>query len=205
MGKLERPIVRWAIASLFFAVELLFLVVIPDPGESSRYEITPANQAIMTVVLLMLSAIIPSILKEFASKDRPLVSAADQVETTQQRRAHSVAGAVDKGAKMIRIETIGPVTSWIAAGLLVFLAGETVTESVSGIPVRVICATTAYLLLAAFATPPVRGYFTRKLRVTVPRPVVVITLIGGVLLNEAALAPPTATPATVLLGLCLPV
>ena len=201
MGKLERPIVRWAIASLFFAVELLFLVIIPDPGESSRYEITPANQAIMTVVLLVLSAIIPSILKEFASKDRPLASAADQVETTQQRRAHSVAGAVDKGAKMIQIETIGPVTSWIAAGLLVFLAGETVTESVSEMPVRVICATTVYLLLAAFATPPVRGSFTRKLRVTVPRPVVVIILIGGVLLNEAALAP---APAVVLLGLCLP-
>ena len=168
MGKLERPIVRWAIASLFLAVELLLLVVIPDPGESSRYEITPFNQAIMTVVLLVLSAIIPSILKEFASKDRPLASAADQVETTQQRRAHSVAGAVDKGAKVIRIETIGPVTSWIAAGLLVFLAGETVTESVSGMPVRVICATTVYLLLAAFGTPPVRGSFTRKLRVTVP-------------------------------------
>ena len=155
----------------------------------------------MTVVLLMLSAIVPSILKQFASKDRPLASAADQVETTQQRRAHSVAGAVDKGAKVIRIETIGPVTSWIAAGLLVFLAGETVTESVSGMPVRVICATTVYLLLAAFGTPPVRGSFTRKLRVTVPRPVVVIILIGGGLLNEAALAP---APAAVLLGLCLP-
>ena len=203
MGKLERPIVRWAIASLFLAVELLLLVVIPDPGESSRYEITRFNQAIMTVVLLVLSAIIPSILKEFASKDRPLASAADQVETTQQRRAHSVAGAVDKGAKMIQIETIGPVTSWIAAGLLVFLAGETVTESVSEMPVRVVCATTVYLLLAAFATPPVRGSFTRKLRVTVPRPVVVIILIGGVLLNEAALAPAPA-PAAVLLGLCLP-
>jgi hypothetical protein len=82
MGKLERSIVRWAIASLFFAVELLFLVVIPDPGESSRYEIPPFNQAIMTVVLLVLFAIVPSILKEFASKDRPLAYAADQVETT---------------------------------------------------------------------------------------------------------------------------
>jgi hypothetical protein len=53
MGKLERPIIRWAIASLFFAVELLFFVVIPDPGDlaSSRYEITRFNQAIMTVVL----------------------------------------------------------------------------------------------------------------------------------------------------------
>jgi hypothetical protein len=51
MGKLERPIIRWAIASLFFAVELLFFVVIPDPGDlaSSRYEITRFNQAIMTV------------------------------------------------------------------------------------------------------------------------------------------------------------
>jgi hypothetical protein len=205
VGKLERPVVRWAIASLFLVVEVLLLVVIPDPGESSRYEITPLNQAIMMVILLVLFAIIPSILKDFASKDRPLAHAADQVEATQQRRAQFVAGAVDRGAKLIRIETAGPVASWIAAGLLLLLAGGTVTESVSGMPVRLICATTAYLLLAAFATPPVRGYFTRKLRVTVPRPVVVIILIGGVLLNEAALAPPTATPATVLLGLCLPV
>jgi hypothetical protein len=44
MGKLERPIVRWAIASLFFAVELLFLVVIPDPGESAYTRLPPLTK-----------------------------------------------------------------------------------------------------------------------------------------------------------------
>jgi hypothetical protein len=192
MGKLERPIVRWAIASLFFAVELLFFIVIPDPGEGdlcSRYEITRFNQAIMTVVLLVLFFVVLSALKDFAERDRSLASAAEQVETTQQRRARYI----HETARLIRIETTGPLASWFAAGFLILLAIGVATETVSGQPVRLICTTSIYLLLAAFAAPPVRGYFTRKLRVTIPRSIVVIILIVGTFLNQAAVAPPLTT------------
>ena len=192
MGKLERPIVRWAIASLFFAVELLFFIVIPDPGEGdlcSRYEITRFNQAIMTVVLLVLFFVVLSALKDFAERDRSLASAAEQVETTQQRRARYI----HETARLIRIETTGPLASWFAAGFLILLAVGVATESVSGQPVRLICTTSIYVLLAAFAAPPVRGYFTRKLRVTIPRSIVVIILIVGTFLNQAAVAPPLTT------------
>jgi hypothetical protein len=205
VSKLERPAVRWAIAFLFLVVELLLFVVIPEPGNEGRYQITPASQAVMIAVSLVLFAIIPSILKDLAVKDRPYVSAADQVEVTQQRRAAFIAGAVDRGAELIRIDTTATVASWIAAGFLLLLAGGTVTASVSGLPIRLICATTAYLLLAAFAAPPVRGYLSRKLRVAFPRSVVVTVLVVGVLLNEVALAPPTEAPAAVVTGLCLPV
>ena len=114
MGKLEQPIVRWTIACLFLAVELLWFVVIPDPGEGdlgSRYVITPANQAMWTVLSFVLFFVLLSALKDFGERDRSLAYAAEQVETTQQRWAHFVAGAVDKGAKMIRIETTGPLAS----------------------------------------------------------------------------------------------
>ena len=189
MGKLERPVVRWAIASLFLAVELLLFVVIPDPGDGDRYVITPATQAMWTILSLVLFVVLLSTLKDFASKDRPLAYAAKQVETTQQRRATYI----HKTAQLIRIETTGPLASWFAAGFLILLAVGVATESVSGQPVRLICTTSIYALLAAFAAPPVRGYFTRKLRVTIPRPIVVIILVVGVFLNQAAVAPPLAT------------
>jgi hypothetical protein len=196
VGKLEQPIVRWTIACLFLAVELLWFVVIPDPGEGdlgSRYVITPADQVMWTVLSFVLFFVLLSALKDFGERDRPLAYATEQVETTQQRRAHFVAGAVDKGAKMIRIETTGPLASWFAAGFLILLAIWVATQSVSGQPVRLICTTSIYVLLAAFAAPPVRGYFTRKLRVTIPRSIVVIILIVGTFLNQAAVAPPLTT------------
>jgi hypothetical protein len=197
VSKLEQPAVRWAIASLFLGAELLLFVVVPDPGDGSRYEITFATQAVMMVASLVLFALIPSILKDIAAKDRPLADAADQVEATQQRRAAFVAGVVNRAATVIRIDTTAPIISWLAAGFLFLLAGGTITDSVAGLPARLLCATTVYLLLAAFAVPPVRGYLHRRLRVTFPRAVVVIVLVVGVLLNEAVVAPPTEAQAAV--------
>jgi hypothetical protein len=192
VGKLEQPIVRWTIACSFLAVELLLFVVIPDPGEGdlgSRYVVTPATQAMWTVLSLVLFFVLLSALKDLGERDRPLAYAAEQIETTQQRRATYI----HKTARLIRIETTGPLASWFAAGFLLLLAVGVATESVSGQPVRLICTTSIYALLAAFAAPPARGYFTRKLRVTIPRPIVVIILVVGVFLNQAAVAPPLAT------------
>ena len=192
MGKLEQPIVRWTIACLFLAVELLLFVVIPDPGGGdlgSRYVITPATQVTWTVLSLVLFFVLLSALKDFGERDRPLAYAAEQVETTQQRRAT----CIHKTARLIRIETTGPLALWFAAGFLLLLAVGVATESVSGQPVRLICTTIIYALLAAFAAPPVRGYFIRKLRVTIPRPIVVIILVVGAILNQAAVAPPLTT------------
>ncbi len=189
MGKLEQPIVRWTIACVFLAVELLLFVVIPDPGDGGRYVVTPATQAMWTILSFILFFVLLSTLKDFGERDRPLAHAAEQVETTQQRRARYIR----KTARLIRIETTGPLVSWFAAGFLILLAVGVATESVSGQPVRLICTTIIYVLLAAFAAPPVRGYFTRKLRVTIPRPIVVIILVVGTILNQAAVAPPLTT------------
>jgi len=189
VGKLERPAVRWVIACLFLAVELLLFVVIPDPGEGGRYVVTPATQAMWTVLSFVLFFVLLSALKDFGERDRPLAYAAEQVETTQQRRAMYI----HKIAQLVRIETTGPLASWFAASFLILLAVGVATESVSGQPVRLICTTSIYALLAAFAAPPVRGYFTRKLRVTIPRPIVVIILVVGAILNQAAVAPPLTT------------
>ena len=192
MGKLNQPIVRWTIACLFLVVELLLFVVIPDPGQGdlgSRYMITPATQAMWTVLSFILFFVLLSALKDFGERDRPLAYAAEQVETTQQRRARYI----HKIAQLVRIETTGPLASWFAAGFLILLAVGVATESVSGQPVRLICTTSIYALLAAFAAPPVRGYFTRKLRVTISRPIVVIILVVGAILNQAAVAPPLTT------------
>ena len=93
MGKLEQPIVRWTIACLFLAVELLWFVVIPDPGEGdlgSRYVITPADQVMWTVLSFVLFFVLLSALKDFGERDRPLACATEQVETTQQRRARYI-------------------------------------------------------------------------------------------------------------------
>lgn len=204
MSKLEQPAVRWAIASLFLGAELLLFVVVPDPGDGSRYEITFADQAVMLVGSLVLFAIIPSMLKDFAAKDRPFAYAADQVETTQQRRAAFVAGVVDRAAELIHMDRAVPVASWLAAGVLVLLAGGTVTTSVSGLSVRLLCATVVYFLLTAFVAPPVRGYLHRKRRVTLSRSVVVTGLIVGILVNEAALAP-TEVSAAIVAGLSVSV
>jgi len=189
VGKLEQPIVRWTIACVFLAVELLLFVVIPDPGEGGRYVVTPATQAMWTILSFILFFVLLSTLKDFGERDRPLAHAAEQVETTQQRRARYI----HKIAQLVRIETTGPLASWFAAGFLILLAVGVATESVSGQPVRLICTTSIYALLAAFAAPPVRGYFTRKLRVTIPRPIVVIILVVGAILNQAAVAPPLTT------------
>ena len=141
--------------------------------------------------------------RDFATKDRPFAYAADQVETAQQRRAAFVAGVVDRAAELIHIDRAAPVASWLAAGVLVLLAGGTVTNSVSGPSVRLLCATMVYFLLAAFVAPPVRGYLHWKRRVTLSRSVVVTVLIVGILVNEAALAPPTEAAAAIVAGSCV--
>ena len=81
MGKLEQPIVRWTIACVFLAVELLLFVVIPDPGEGGRYVVTPATQAMWTVLSFVLFFVLLSTLKDFGERDRPLAYAAEQIDT----------------------------------------------------------------------------------------------------------------------------
>jgi hypothetical protein len=71
VSKLKRPAVRWAIAFLFLVVELLLFVVLPEPGNEGRYEITPTSQAVLIALSLVMFAIIPSILKEYAETDIP--------------------------------------------------------------------------------------------------------------------------------------
>ena len=195
MGKLERPAVRWAIAFLFLSVELLLFVVIPDPGDGSRYNITRANQLVMVIMSLILFAIIPSILKSLSQEDKPLEYAANQVESTQRRRAAFVTGIID---------TTAPLISWLAVGFLAILAGGTVTESVSRMPVRIIVSTVVYLLLAAFAAPPVRSYLQQKSGLTFPRSIVVGGLIAGVLITEEVVTPPVEEPAIIIACVTLP-
>lgn len=195
MRTLESPAVRWTVAFLFLGVELLLFVVILDPGDGSQYNITRADQLVMVIVSLFLFATIPSTLKSLSEEDNPFEHAADQVESTQRQRAAFVTNTVDKLARTIRIETTAPLISWIAAGFLALLAGGTVTESVSGSPLRLILSTVVYLLLAAFAAPPVRRYLQQNFGVQFSRSIVIGILTAGVLIIETLIAPPLEDPA----------
>jgi hypothetical protein len=149
-------------------------------------------------VTVFLFAIIPSILKTFSEQGSA------PIESVQRQRAARVAGVVDRVAVLLRIDAIAPIISWIAAAFLVVLAGETITDSVSGLPIRTISSTAIYLSLAVFAAPPVRGHLQEKLQLEFPRSVVVIVLIAGVIANEEILAPPVENPAAVVAFLHLP-
>ncbi len=195
MRTLESPAVRWTVAFLFLGVELLLFVVILDPGDGSQYNITRADQLVMVIVSLFLFATIPSTLKSLSEEDNPFEYAADQVESTQRQRAAFVTNTVDKLARTIRIETTAPLISWIATGFLALLAGGTVTESVSGPPLRLILSTVVYLLLAAFAAPPVRRYLQQNFGVQFSRSIVIGILTAGVLIVETLIAPPLEDPA----------
>lgn len=190
MGRLGRPAVRWAIAFLFLGVELLLFVVVAD--------LLWIEQLLLIVATVFLFAIIPSILKTFSEQGSA------PIKSVQRQRAARVAGVVDRVAVLLRIDAIAPIISWIAAAFLVVLAGETITDSVSGLPGRTISSTAIYLLLAVFAAPPVRGRLQEKLRLEFPRSVVVIVLIAGVIANEEILAPPVENPAAVVAFLHLP-
>lgn len=204
MRTLESPAVRWTVAFLFFGVELLLFVVVLDPGDGSHYSITRADQLVMVIVSLFLFATIPSTLKSLSEEDEPFEYAADQVESTQRQRAAFVTNIVDKLARTIRIETTAPLVSWIAAGFLAILAGGTVTESVSGSPLQLILSTVVYLLLAAFAAPPVRRYLQQNFGVQFSRSIVIGILTAGVLITETILAPPIEEPAVMIPRVILP-
>lgn len=183
MSRLESPSIRWTIAFLFLGVELLLFIVIAD--------LHWVNQIVTIIATIFLFAIIPSILEAFSEKGTT------PVETTQRQRAAWVAGLVDKVAAIVRIDKVGPIISWIAAAFLVILAGGTVTESVSGMKISMIFSMIIYLLLAAFAAPPVRSAIQEKLQTAFSRPVVVIILTAGVFVNEAILAPPVENTAVI--------
>jgi len=204
MRTLESPAVRWTVAFLFLGVELLLFVVVLDPGDGSHYSITRADQLVMVIVSLFLFATIPSTLKSLSEEDEPFEYAADQVESTQRQRAAFVTNIVDKLARTIRIETTAPLVSWIAAGFLAILAGGTVTESVSGSPLQLILSTVVYLLLAAFAAPPVRRYLQQNFGVQFSRSIVIGILTAGVLITETILAPPIEEPAVMIPRVILP-
>jgi hypothetical protein len=180
---LENPAVRWAIAFIFLGVELLVFVVVAD--------LLWVEQLLMIIATVFLFAIIPSILKTLSEQGSA------PVESTQRQRAAWTASAVDKVAAVMRVDKTAPVISWIAAAFLAILAGETVTDSVSGLPVRMISSTAVYLLLAACAAPPVRSHLQKKLQLGFSRSVVVIVLSTGVVVNEAMLAPPVESSAVV--------
>lgn len=176
MSKLEIPSIRWAIAFIFLAVEMLLFIYIAD--------LFWVDQLVAIIISIFLFGMIPLILKAFSEKG------ISPVESTQRRRAAWVAGVVDKVAAVLRFDKTTPVISWTAAAFLVILAGGTVTESVSGMPVRMVFSTSIYLLLAAFAAPPVRSYLQGALQLRFSRLTVVLLLVIGVLLNEEMVAPP---------------
>lgn len=90
------------------------------------------------------------------------------------------------------LDTVATVASWAGVVLMLLLAVGTVTESVSGMPVRMAVATLVYLCLAAFAAPPVRRYLDTEYDVAFGRGTVVVILLGVGLANEAVIAPPLA-------------
>jgi hypothetical protein len=183
MRLLESPSVRWAIAFLFIAVELLLFVVLAD--------LFWVDQLVIIIVTLFLFAILPSILEAFAEKGTA------PIESTQRQRAAWVGSVVDTIAAKIRLNKTGPIVSWTASAFLVVLAGGTITESVPGAPIRMMFSTSVYLLLAAYAAPPVRSYLEQKLRVGFSRLVVVTILATGVVVNEEVFAPSVEQPAVV--------
>lgn len=183
MRMLESPSVRWAIAFLFLAVELLLFVVIAD--------LFWVDELVIIIATLFLFAILPSILESFAEKGKA------PVESTQRQRAAWVGSVVGTIAAKIRLNKTGPAISWIASAFLVILAGGTITESVSGASIRMLFSTSVYLLLAAFAAPPVRIYLQEKLQVGFPRLVVVTILATGVVVNEEVFAPSVEQPAVI--------
>jgi len=176
MRVLESPFIRWAIALIFLGVEMLLFVHIAD--------LFWVDQLVVVIMTVFLFAIIPSILKTISEKGTT------PVESTQRQRAAWVASVVDRVAAVLRFDKAAPVISWIAAVFLVILAAGTVTERVSGMPLRMVFSMSVYLLLAAFVAPPVRSYLQEELQVSFSRPTVVLILIIGVLLNEEMLAPP---------------
>jgi len=176
MSTLENSSVRWAIAFVFLGVELLLFVVVAD--------LFWVDRLIAVVVSMVLFATIPATLKAVSE------TGTAPVESTQQRRTALVAGAVGRVAAVMRIDRIAPLVSWIGAVFLVVLAGGTMTEHLSGTSIRTVASASVYLLLAAFATPPVRSRLQERLRVTFSRPVVVVVLTAGVLVNEEVVAPP---------------
>lgn len=181
MDRLEHPSIRWGIAFVFLGVELLLFVVAAD--------LPLADQIVAVGISIILFILLPSILKDVSEKG------AAPVESTQQRRASWVAGAVDRAAVAFRLGTIAPVVSWLTAAFLVAVAGGTATEDTYDIGLRMISATGIYLALAAFAAPPVRRYLQGKLPVALSRPVVVAVLAIGVLVNEEIVAPSVASSA----------
>jgi hypothetical protein len=185
MGKLASPSIRWAIAFLFLAVELLLFLVIAD--------VSRVNQLILLFVTVLLFALLPSILQSFSQKG------AAPVESTQRRRAALVAGVVGRGAVMMRIDKISPIISWIATAFLVILAGGTLTER-PGISLRMVVSASVYVLLAAFAAPSVRSYLRETFQLNFSRLVVVTVLVAGVLVNEELVTPTTEQPAVIVVS-----
>lgn len=90
------------------------------------------------------------------------------------------------------IDTIAPAASWLAVILMFLLAVGTITESVSGMPVRLAVSTMIYVLLGLFATPPLRRYLEAKLDLEFERAAVVVVIVVGTIGNEGLIAPPLA-------------
>lgn len=90
------------------------------------------------------------------------------------------------------IDTIAPAASWIGVILMFLLAVGTITESVSGMPVRMAVSTVIYVLLGLFAAPPVRRWLEATADVAFERAIVVVIIVVGTIVNEGLIAPPLA-------------
>lgn len=104
MSRLERPAVRWAIALAFLGVKLLLLIAVA--------ELFWVAQLVLVLATVVLSAVLPSILREFSAKGTA------PIESTQRRRAAWVRGVVDTAAAVVRIDRVAPIVSWIAPAVL---------------------------------------------------------------------------------------
>jgi hypothetical protein len=182
MDWLESPSIRWAIAFLFLAVELLLFIGIAD--------LFWVDQLVVLVTTVFLFALLPSILQSVSE------TGTAPIESTQQQRAAFVAGVVDTVAATLRLDRIAPVISWIAAAFLVILAGGTLRAR-PGMSIRVVFSASIYVLLAAFAAPSVRRYLQEELQLDFSWLVVVTILVTGVLVNEAVFTPPVEQPAVI--------
>lgn len=88
------------------------------------------------------------------------------------------------------VDRVATGAAWVGVVLASLLAVGTVTESVSGMPVRMSAATGIYLLLALFTAPVVRAHATDRFDLEIPRSVVVAAFFIVILANEALVSPP---------------
>ena len=88
------------------------------------------------------------------------------------------------------LDRLSGAAAWVGVVVAGLLASGTVTESVSGMPVRLSAATGIYLLVALFTAPPVRAYLTDRFDLEIPRSLVVAVFFILVLANETLVAPP---------------